>query len=673
MLGGPRQIGLVNDLPYKPSFGQTAAAAFEKPIEQVSQIHDYIFPGLSTEQSRRETADNISNIDELLSDPRQSGWQQTSNAISGIVGSIIPTLPLGMVGGAVLKAGVGAVGFGARTIASAALAEEGSTGLFSAYLATQVPLHQLAKTPLSHFLPEATIAGIATGTAEAYGFYKGMVIPEHFAENYNAIANTLDKSHAIEDWGADNYGFLLGATPLAAGYVAFKGIRGVIKYRNAMADSKAIDAELTRLLQAHEVILKENKVTEGMNAEKQAKVSELQEHLQQAEDMGELTPEQHEWYLDYLENPNHPDTHLGAMKALTSLQIPYDRITGRVWNEVISSAGVKNLQAALFDQGITNFTDEERQLLSSYITHNELDGYVANMRENPNLLMAIQGMTHGLGLKIAAQSAELIKFHESLLKNNHKTLKKTELFSQDSIYEHLKKIQVYDKSHVPYEVPTNILNKLALERKLKKILSRETLKDEQLYQEGVHNEIKNELKSIKLMSPKEELKDIINKLIPNGKLVSNFKNKKAYYRLEELSQVWPEAKVVLDRIHGEAINAKQKGLNEILKRFTEMVDSNASRLADPDSVKRYLHSRLEKSVPIVSRFERSGIRVEVGEVTESLAVKPEVIFDEESVTSVESSNLKFAKESYDLSKRKYKQFSESAQALEDYITCALGG
>ena len=180
---------------------------------------------------------------------------------------------------------------------------------------------------------------------------------------------------------------------------------------------------------------------------------------------------------------------------------------------------------------------------------------------------------------------------------------------------------------------------------------------------------------MKLTNPAEEMQDIISKLMPNGALVDNFKNRAAYHRLEDLSQVWPEAKVILDRIHGEAINAKQKGLNEILKRFTEMVDSNASRLADPDSVKRYLHSRLEKSVPIVSGFERSGIRigerVEAGEVVEPV-IKPDLIGDPEIEATVQSSKLEFAKEAFDLSKRKYKQFSESEKALEELIACDLG-
>ena len=672
---GEDNIALTSDLAPPPSMGKTFFQSLEQPALQVKQLYDYVWPGKSSEQSRRETAEHLENINESLSDPRQGGFQQVSNSIGGMIGSILPTLPFGLVGGAALRAGAGVVGFGAETIASAALAEEGSTGLFSAYLATQVPLHQLAKGAASHWLPEVSIAGIATPAAEAYGFYKGMVIPEHFAANYNAIENSLDKNHAIEDWGSDNYGFLLGAAPLAAGYVAFKGIRGVIKYRNAMADSKALDSELTRLLHAHEAILKENKVTEGMNAEKQAKVSELQEHLQQAEDMGEITPEQHEWYLDYLENPNHPDTHLGAMKALTALQIPYDRVTGRVWNEVLSPESIKNLQASLFDQGITNFSDEENQLLSSYIIHNALDGYVANMRENPNLLMSIQGMTHGLGLKIEAQSAALRDLDYALNKHLPKGLLKKQIFSQNNLYEHLKKIGITTARNVPYYVPRAVIQKLQLLDRIKKIESRKNARYEAKYQAGQHKILRKRLKEMKLTNPAEEMQDIISKLMPNGALVDNFKNRAAYHRLEDLSQVWPEAKVILDRIHGEAINAKQKGLNEILKRFTEMVDSNASRLADPDSVKRYLHSRLEKSVPIVSGFERSGIRigerVEAGEVVEPV-IKPDLIGDPEIEATVQSSKLEFAKEAFDLSKRKYKQFSESEKALEELIACDLG-
>lgn len=674
MLGGERQVGLVDNTSYKPTVGQTAEAAFSKPFLQVNQLTDYIFPGQSTEKTRLENNDRLSLINELLSDPRQGIKQQATNAVSNIIGGIIPTLPLALAGGAVGAGISAAIGFGAREIAL----DLGGEGALTGYLGTQVPLSTLASGAASHYLPNISIGAITSSLTEAYGAYKGMVIPEHFSEHYDAINNSLDASHAIQDWASDNYGFLLGASPLVAGYIGFKGIRGIIKHRNTIADNKSVDLELTRLLKQHDEVLKENQIIEGQQAEKVAKVSELQDHLQHAEEMGMISPEMHKWYLDYLENPNDiSKVHQGGLKILESLQIPYDRVTGRVWNEVLTRDGVKNLQSALFDQGITNFSEEENQLLSSYIIYNELDGYIANMRENPNLIQAIQGMTHNLGLKIADHSMALKNLEYALTRELPKGLLKKQIFSQNNIYQHLKKIGVHSMRDVPYTVPKNVAYMLKLEKQIKNIEGRKTKQFHLKYEKGRHLELKKKVKELKkeLLHPAQEMQHIMDKLLPEGKLISDFKHRKAYHRLEDLSQVWPNAKVLLDRIHGEAINAKQQGLNEILKKFTEMVDSNASRLADSDSVKRYLHSRIEGSIPFVRKFEGSRIHTEIKSL-ETVGKESEInqsnnLFDQPSIEKVQSSKLKFAREEFEHTEKKFKQFRENEKALNELIECAL--
>lgn len=680
MLGGERQVGLVDSTSYAPTLSQTFEAAKSQTTEQVNLLAGYIAPGLTTDEQRRKSADRLSVINELLNDPRQGFGQQATNAVGNIIGSIIPTLPLALAGGAVGVGVAGAIGFGARELAL----DVGSDFALSSYLSTQAPISRLTAGAASHYLPNASIGSVASGLTEAYGAYKGMIIPEHFAEHYDAVNNSLDSSHAIEDWAADNYGFLLGGAPLAAGYVAFKGIRGIIKHRNAIADSKAVDAELTRLFKQHEEVLKENQIKEGEHAERVAKVSELQDHLQQAEDMGFISPEMHEWYLDYLENPNdQTKVHEGGLKVLQSLQIPYDRVTGRVWNEVLTRDGIKNLQSAFLDQGITNFSEEENQLLSSYIIHNELDGYIANMRENPNLLQAMQGMTHNIGLKIAKHSEALKNFEHALTRELPKGLLKKMIFSQNNIFQNLKKFQSIRKGlkavvprDIPHFVPKQVALKLKLVHQISLIEARKTPQYRLKYDKGEHIKLKKKLKEIKLMHPAEELVHLKDTLLPEGKLVSDFKKRTAYQRLEDLSQVWPNAKVLLDRIHMEAINAKQQGLNAILKKFTEMVDTNASRLADPDSVKRYLHSRVERSVPFVREFEQSGINVEANhlEVTarESEINSPQVLFDDSSLEKVHASELKFAREEFELTEKKFKQFQENEKALDELIKCALG-
>lgn len=668
MLGGERQVGLVNDLSYAPTIGQTFGAATSKTLEQVNLLAGYIAPGLTTEHQRRASADRLSTINELLNDPRQGLGQKSLNAVGEIIGGIIPTLPLALAGGAVGAGVAGAIGFGAREIAL----DLGGEAALSTYLTTQLPLSKLATGAASHYLPNVSIGGVTAGLAEAYGGYKGMIIPEHFAEHYDAVNNTLDSSHAIQDWAADNYGFLLGAAPIAAGYVAFKGLRGIISHRNAKANSKAIDTELTRLLKQHDKVLKENQIKEGEHAAKVAKVSELQDHLQQAEEMGMISPEIHEWYLDYLEHPNDMGkVHEGGLKVLQSLQIPYDRVTGRVWNEVLSRDGIKNLQSSFLDQGITNFSEEENQLLSSYIIHNELDGYIGNMKDNPNLLNAIQGMTHNLGLKIAEHSAALKNFEHALTRELPKGLLKKQIFSQNNIYQHLKKNGVYSMRDVPYTVPKDVAYMLKLEKQIKKIVESKTRQYQLKFEKGEHLILKQKVKELKknLMHPANELMYLKDTLMPDGKLVEGFKNRKAYHRLEDLSQVWPNAQVLLDRIHMEATNAKQQGLNEILKKFTEMVDSNASRLANPDSVKRYLHSRIEQSVPFIREFEQSGIELSS---TAKEVLKPEVLYDEISLEKVHASELKFAREEFEATEKKFKQFNENENALSELIKCALG-
>ncbi len=677
MLGGERQVGLVDSTSYAPTLGQTFEAAKSQASEQVNLLAGYIAPGLTTDEQKKKSADRLSVIDELLSDPRQGLGQQSLNAVGNIVGSIIPTLPLAVVGGGIGAGVAGAIGFGAREIAL----DVGSEAALTSYLSTQVPLSKLASSTAGHYLPNISIGGVTSGLTEAYGAYKGMIIPEHFSDHYDAVNNSLDTSHAIQDWASDNYGFLLGAAPMAAGYIAFKGIRGVISHRNAIADSKAVDSELSRLLKQHDETLAQNEVKVGEHQERVAKVSELQDHLQQAEDMGFISAEMHEWYLDYLENPNDmTKVHDGGLKVLESLQIPYDRVTGRVWNEVLSRDGIKNLQGALLDQGITNFSAEENQLLSSYIIHNELDGYIGNMRDNPNILHAIQGMTHNITSKIEQHSMALKEFDHAIKNKLVKGLLKKHLFSQNNIFQHLKKFQNslgrgVVRGDIPYHVPKQVALKLKLTHQISKIEARKTPQYELKYQKGEHIRLKDKLKDIKLLHPAQELTHLMDTLMPEGKLIGDFKNRVSYHRLEDLSQVSPNAKVLLDRIHMEAINAKQQGLNEILKKFTEMVDTNASRIADPDSVKRYLHSRVERAVPFVREFEQSAINVEANPreiIKDTQLNHADVLFDEASLEKVHASELKFAREEYEATEKKYKQFNENEKALDELIKCALG-
>ncbi len=677
MVGGERQVARVDDIAPKPTLGQTAVAAFQKPFAQVSQLGDYIFPGMSTEKQRVEAEARLSTINETLNDPRQGFGQQTVNTITGIVGGLMPTAPLAIAGGAVGGVVAGAVGFGARELAL----DLGSENVLLRYLATQVPVKNLAPEAASHFLPNASIGQITEGIVKGYAGYKGYTIPEHFSEHYNAVENSLNVKDAIQDWGSDNYGFLLGAAPLAAGYIAAKGIKGVINLRRAGIEKAAAEAESVRLHAEHAKVLKANEIREGEIAAREAKVSELQHHLQQAEDQGLISADMHKWYLDYLENPNDPKVHEGGLKVLQDLQIPYDRVTGRVWNQVLSQDGVQGVKSALFDQHITGFSEEENQLLSSYIVHNELDGYIATMRDNPNLFHALDGFTHSLSQKIEAHSQALKAMDFALSKELPEGILKKHILSQRKIYYVLKDFQEATgepvrRQAVPFHVPKDVMLKLRLAHQIKMIRGQSTAKYKRMFAKGEDAVLQEKLDAIKFKHPGEELLHIKEKLIPDGKLIADFKSRAAYHRLEDLSQVSGHAQVLLDRIHMEAINAKQAGLNNVLKKFLDMVDSYSSRLADPDSVKRYLSSRIEASVPNGEKLGANGIafkeHLKEQKAALEAAQKPEVLYDEASREKVSRSEFKEAREHYESSEQRYKQFTENEQALSDLINCALG-
>lgn len=689
MLGGDRQIAPQTGQIYTPKTSTTIGAAIQKPFVEVGQLTDYVFGGKSSADTMRESSDRLSIINEQLNTPGQGFGQRAMNNIAGLISSAVATLPLMSLGVAAGGAVAGAVGFGARGIAASALAGEAVEGAGVAYLASQVPLKNLASGSLKAFLPKFTAAELAGGALEQYAGYKAMVIPEHFSENYDAVNDAFDSSHFIEDVGNDNYGFLLGASALAAGYVGYKGVRGILSMRAANKTAKELDEELGRLLRGHEETLKENKLKGEAFERDQLRVSELQTHLQMAEEEGLISPQLHEWYLNYLEHPNHPDTHASALDALKELQIPYDRVTGRVWNEVLSKEGVSNLKGALFDQGITQMSAEDGQLLSSFIIHNQLDAYAATMRENPNLLMAMQGMTGDITRKIAAHDQAIRKFKFDLDSKVPKTTLKRQIFTQNNLYNHLKSIGVTTAQEVPYYVPRRVIEKLQLADEISKIEARETPQYEQKFQNKRHIKLKKKLKDIKLMHHADEMKYMSDRLFPGGKLADDFKTSRAYNRLQDLAQVWPNAKAALDVVHMAAINKKQAGLNEAIKSFISLADSEVGRLADPELVKTYLNRRIDAAVPTakelkqfnfeaeadIARDSISEVKAVEGEVVEGTpkdTAKSEQVVDEQLKQVVEKSNLEFAKENFDSAEMKIKQWSKSGKAIDDLIACVWG-
>jgi|ERR1700733_3863580 len=666
-LNAEREIAPQGEIQPKPSTFYSATQAFEKPFYEVglaaSAIGERISPGLSSPEFRRGMADKIDVINNNLSDPRLGLAQQGFNTVSGIVGSIAPTAPLGFAGGLVGRFAMGAAGMAARGVAS-----EAFTSL------AQKPLSQMVAGNYAKYFPligEASLSGTTKAAVESYSAYKGFVIPEHIAENYHKENDTLNVHQAIKDWSADNYGFLIPTASIAAGYIAFKAARipGV---------KRANMAEFRKNQEAH-LRTKANPLTTSQE-------TNFEKNLYNAVKEGKITQTEHDWYLQYLENPqDHEGLMQSSKKVLDEARIPHDG-NGNHWFEILSNEDVNNLKSAVADQSSTYFSGTDASTLTDYVVHNRMDAMRTMMAENPNIVDGLRGYSDHIENKLGMRSQHFKALDEIIDRHLPKGLGKKELFSQNNIYKHLKKMGVHDASEVPYIVPEGVRYKLKLAKKIDDILSRKGARFEQWYKEGLHEKLKEELKSIKLLNPADELADLRSKLFPSGELIKNHKTKKFYHRLEELSQLWSNAKHLLDRVNLEAQYGRQEAFNNILKHFLDMVDSNAQRLANPAKVTDYIKRRIEDATPFVpeSRIENDIINDEVRTSFEGKEVKREgetkvdptektyMLFDSMR-KQIEDYGSDLDKEEFSFIEQRYNQLKDNEDALSKLVECALGG
>lgn len=657
-------VAPIGELPPEPTAAHSALLAAQKPFYQVGGFGADMVPSLSSPDTRKRIADKLDVIDQTLADPRLGYTQKGMDWVAEIGSSIAATIPLAYAGAEIAGGAVALAGFGGELVLPEAVLT-------------------FARTPLpkligSDYLPALTPGELAKGLTEAYGAYKGMVIPEHVVENYHKENDTLDMRGAIKDWASDNYGFLLPIAPLAAGYLLYK----VAKVgRNA----KAAGDHARALVDEHKISSREKQSTLrleiGRAQQAVAKATRLEKEFDTALENGTISKEQHAWYMDYLENPDEHEVLSGkAMHIMKEAAIPLDRITGHAWFPILESKEVAALKRAITDQASSGFSREEHSAISDFIVHNRVDALRQMLTENPGLVNALRGLTDIVDRKLGSRVKALKALDEVVDHHLPKGLKKNEIFSQKRIYKHLKKMGVTERSEVPYSVPDNVLYKLGLAKQHDNVMRQRSPRYRQWFQEGMHEKLKEKMKSVPLMTPAEELEHLKGKLITDKGLVKDFQKKGAYHRLRDLADVWANAKHLLDRIHLEHEYGRQAAFNTILKNFINMVDSNAARFANPERVTQYMKSRIEASVPSAREFvsTRSPLKRESvkgskkegdAEVKETLEGSKEMEANRELV---KKSGSKLGAAEYKIEENRFNQFNENEGALKKLVECALG-
>ncbi len=666
-------VAPIGELPPEPTAAHSALLAAQKPFYQVGGFGADMVPSLSSPDTRKRIADKLDVINQTLADPRLGYTQKGMDWVAEIGSSIAATIPLAYAGAEIAGGAAALAGFGGELLLPEAVLT-------------------FARTPItkligSDYLPALTPGELAKGVTEAYGAYKGMIIPEHVVENYHKENDTLDIRGAIKDWASDNYGFLLPIAPLAAGYLLYK----VAKVgRNA----KAAGDHARALVDEHKISSREKqsslRLEIGRAQQAVAKATRLEKEFDTALENGTISKEQHAWYMDYLENPDDHEVLSGkAMGIMKDAAIPLDRVSGHVWFPLLESKEVASLKRAITDQASSGFSREEHSAISDFIVHNRVDAIRQMLTENPGLVNALRGLTDIVDRKLGSRVKALKALDEVVDHHLPKGLKKNEIFSQKRIYKHLKKMGVTEGAEVPYTLPENVRFRLEQDQKIKNLNDRNKRLFKQYEATGDksfvdamqenNNKIEEINKNLKeFHEPAMELEYIKNKLIIGKGLVKNFQKKRAYHRLRDLADVWANAKHLLDRIHLEHEYGKQAAFNNILKNFINMVDSNAARFANPERVTQYMKSRIEASVPYAREFTstRSPLMREsvkgskkegASEVKETLEGSKEMEANREIV---KKSGSEMGAKEYKIEENRFNQFRENESPLKTLVECA---
>lgn len=378
-----------------------------------------------------------------------------------------------------------------------------------------------------------------------------------------------------------------------------------------------------------------------------------------------LTPKQADLLKEYHENPNDPKIKEAASQALLDEGHNVNTTNNKVLVNLLEQNDVKNIENVIMDQ-LTKSPTEDQLALSDFVIHGRIDG----LRNVKKLGDGLQGWLDYIEEHLKEMPERLAKLDESVFNG----IKENMEFSQSSIDKVIKKLG-REESHVsqlPFTLPDNILKRISTLDKIKELEFR--MKERQRSNNGIPDKktqkrIESLRKNIpEVQSPKEELLSIKDDLVKDNKLVEDYKGKKTYHRLSELAHIWPQARNLLDRIHLEDSHHTQAAFKNILESFNKLINSNLSRLANPERVANYLKSKLnttldrsEKPVAVVKPIEVKNLKEE----------KLNEILDQQK-EQIKSMDYQETKSDFSGAERKLTQFSKAAEALKNLISCSLG-
>lgn len=628
----------------KPTVTQSVfenmAAGFATPFAATQIVSDQ----LSQHPEGAAAKSALDSLDLQNATPGTTNFQRYANEGANMIGFALNPMSWllgegGGVAGRVLGRGIGRVGTAATGVPFDA-----------ASVFARTPLKEMVNKRLSEFVPETigkvgeekalTLGLVSDKAAAAFGTLAGAGVPQAIVDNYQADTNHIEWGGTAREMGEMGaFGIAIGSIPFAWGVLRGKVNRGLAEDASSALTLDKVNAGLAK---------------------------------------GLISQDEHAWLTDYLTHLNNPgDAKMGAdLKDRASELInanghKANTISNEAMFEMLTPDNMKNLQSVIADQLTGEVPEQFREALSNFIIHNRLD----EMRQEPNSLDGVRGYVDFVAEKLRNREAKVAEANKILDDHLTKGAKENLPFSQKELLRHFKRAQ-FEASHVkqlPVVIPDNMINHLKVLDKINRLKDK-LAKQKRKNPEVAPNkqtlrrieELKNSLP--KILTPKEELLHIKNKLLTPQGLSKGWEHSNEYHRLLDLSNVWHNAKTLLDRIHLENQYERQNAFHDLAKNILNIADSDLPNLADRENVMDYLRSRIEGKL---SQAE------DAGEVSIAADKSREVPTDAEGILSdqkqqIENTSADDARDEFDSSLEKFNEFQTSPTIFKNLLSCVMG-
>ena len=558
------------------------------------------------------------------------GWTQwMANQGAGMLGMMLN--PVNWFGGEFGSIGAKAAMAGAERLAPTAA---------TAFM--RRPLAEHFSQPISKWLGEKaaqqTLGETVAKKFELGAMFAGAGVPQAIAENYNNDTRHIEWGGVASSMGSMGaFGIAIGSIPFAWGL-----LKGKINRGREMPHSEAIDTHA----------------------------------LDQALAQKHITPDEHAWYQKYMafqKDPGNADL-AAELKAEGSKLINQNghtanTVTDQAMFEMLTPDDVTNLQGVVADQLAGDLEGEQRKALSDFVVHNRMD-YI---RQKPEWLDGVRGYVEHVDGKLAHREAMSAEADAILDKHLLKGVKENMPFSQRSMLKNLRQAG-FESSHVehfPLTLPENMQKHIkGLEKidKLKRKVRLEQRRGLEPNKQTVKRIAELEEKLPKILTPKEELTHLREKLLGNG-VPKNLERSRDYHRLVDLSHAWHNARSLLDRVHLEHQYNRQAAFRQLAGQILRIADSDYGKIANPQNVVDYLKTRIEGQLKTVEPIQDVQATL-----TESQKVPPDAETTlKEQDAQIGKIDAEGMKEDYRAASDRYKEFKKSEGVFKNLIACVMGG